>query len=99
MKFLDFFLISLGAIPGAILRWQVDDNLIVNILGSFLIGFVYGLSCKQRLKLILIFGFCGSLTTFSGWIFDCLSLIIDGFIYQAIYLILIRGGRGKLFNS
>ena len=35
-----FFLISMGAIPGAVLRWQIDDIFMVNIIGCFLLGFI-----------------------------------------------------------
>ena len=75
--------ISTGAVPGVILRWQIDEIWLVNILGCFLIGFFNSLSFNSRYKLILCFGFCGSLTTFSGWILDLFVLISDGFYRQA----------------
>ena len=34
-----FFLISAGAIPGSLFRWQIDEIFIVNLIGCFLLGF------------------------------------------------------------
>ncbi len=81
-----FCLISIGAIPGAVLRWQLDEIFIVNIIGCFLIGLVHSLSSASKYKLILCIGFCGSLTTFSGWIFDLFILISDGSYIKACWL-------------
>ena len=71
--------ISFGAILGAFIRWQIDQTFIVNIIGCFLIGFLNSLSISQRFKLFFAVGFCGSLTTFSGWIFDLFKLLENGF--------------------
>ena len=83
----NFILISIGAFPAAIFRWQMDEIFIVNIIGCFVIGFVYYMPLKNRLRLIIILGFCGSLTTFSGWIVQCIQLLFDGLIFQSICLI------------
>ena len=83
MKIKNYMLVCLGALPGTYLRWAIDDHFIVNVIGSFLIGILSCLPDKREMKIILIFGFCGSLTSFSGWIyevFDCFlnrSLILD----------------------
>tara|TARA_Y100001968_G_C19174966_1_gene627543 strand:- start:90 stop:434 length:345 start_codon:yes stop_codon:yes gene_type:complete len=74
-----FFLISIGAIPGALFRWQIDNIFIVNIIGCFLLGIINGLHINRKYKLIFGFGFCGSLTTFSGWSFQLYQLITSGF--------------------
>ena len=75
----NFIIISIGAVPAAILRWQIDQIFIVNIIGCFLLGFINSLAISKRYKLILGFGFCGSLTTFSGWSFQLFKLINQGF--------------------
>ncbi len=80
-----FFLISIGAIPGSLLRWQIDDIFIVNLIGCFLIGIIHGLPIPSRYKLIFGFGFCGSLTTFSGWSFQLFQLISKG-LYKLFFL-------------
>tara|TARA_Y100001968_G_scaffold245277_1_gene229348 strand:- start:31 stop:375 length:345 start_codon:yes stop_codon:yes gene_type:complete len=76
----NFLLISIGAIPAAIFRWQIDHIFIVNTIGCFLLGFINSLPICKRYKLIFGFGFCGSLTTFSG-----LSLQLYKFINQGLY--------------
>tara|TARA_B100000965_G_scaffold28683_1_gene21275 strand:+ start:1105 stop:1449 length:345 start_codon:yes stop_codon:yes gene_type:complete len=75
----NFFIISIGAIIAAFLRWQIDQIFIVNTLGCFLLGFVNALSFSKKYKLFLGFAFCGSLTTFSGWSFQLFSLIKQSF--------------------
>ena len=81
----NFICISIGAVPAAILRLQIDQLFIVNIIGCFLLGFINSLAISKRYKLILGFGFCGSLTTFSGWSFQLFKLINQGF-YQLFFL-------------
>ena len=61
----NFIIISVGAVPAAIMRWQIDQIFIVNAIGCFLLGFINSLPVSRRYKLMLGFGFCGSLTTFS----------------------------------
>ena len=81
----NFICISIGSVPAAILRLQIDQLFIVNIIGCFLLGFINSLAISKRYKLILGFGFCGSLTTFSGWSFQLFKLINQGF-YQLFFL-------------
>ena len=80
-----YFLISIGAVPGAIFRWQIDDVFIVNTLGCFLLGIINAMPAKRIYKLIFGFGFCGSLTTFSGWSFYLFKLISEG-LYKLFFL-------------
>tara|TARA_B100000700_G_C14941842_1_gene807167 strand:+ start:781 stop:1125 length:345 start_codon:yes stop_codon:yes gene_type:complete len=75
-----FFLVSIGAVPAALLRWKIDDIFIVNTIGCFLLGIINALPISSRYKLVFGFGFCGSLTTFSGW-----SLKLFEFISQGLY--------------
>ena len=88
-----FFLISLGAVPAAIFRWQSDDILIVNIIGCFVLGFINALPVSRNSKLIFGFGFCGSLTTFSGWTFQLFELVTQGsyklFFFNSISILII----------
>ncbi len=80
-----YFLISIGAVPGAIFRWQIDDFFIVNTIGCFLLGIINAMPVKRIYKLIFGFGFCGSLTTFSGWSFYLFKLISEG-LYKLFFL-------------
>jgi CrcB protein len=74
-------LISLGAAVGAPTRFVVDrylngawprGTLLVNLLGSFVLGVAlgYAMNASETPALMLAFvgvGFCGSLTTFGGF--------------------------------
>ena len=88
----ELLLVALGAVPGALLRWQLsvlapDRNLLANVLGSLVLGLLLGLPFRPRLQLLIGIGFCGSLTTFSSWMVDCVSLIAAGQAAAAIGLI------------
>ena len=83
-----YFFISIGAIPGAIFRWQIDDVFIVNTLGCFVLGIINTMPIKRIYKFTFGFGFCGSLTTFSGWSFLLFKLISEG-LYKLFFLNLI----------
>ena len=80
-----FMFISIGAIPGALFRWQIDNIFIVNIIGCFLLGIINGLNINKRYKLIFGFGFCSSLTSFSGLSFQLHRLISVG-LYRLFFL-------------
>ena len=88
-----FFFISIGAIPGALIRWQIDNVVLVNVIGCFLLGIINGMPINRKYKLIFGFGFCGSLTTFSGWSFQLYQLISLGlyrlFFLNSVFIILI----------
>ena len=89
----DFIIISIGAVPAAIFRWQIDQIFIVNIIGCFLLGFINALSISRKYKLLFGFGFCGSLTTFSGLSFQMFKLIDQGFyklfVLNSIFMVLL----------
>tara|TARA_Y100000739_G_scaffold23197_1_gene18048 strand:+ start:191 stop:535 length:345 start_codon:yes stop_codon:yes gene_type:complete len=80
-----FFLISLGAILGALFRWQINEIFIVNSIGSFLLGFFNSLDILKKYKLILCVGLCGSMTTFSGWSSHLYKLLNQG-LYKLFLL-------------
>ena len=85
-------LVGLGAVPGAVLRWQVDlylgdQNLLVNVLGAALLGLLAGLPAAPRRQLLLGIGFCGSLTTFSSWMMAATKHLSSGDWAAALGLI------------
>tara|TARA_Y100001968_G_C19402722_1_gene741924 strand:+ start:1029 stop:1382 length:354 start_codon:yes stop_codon:yes gene_type:complete len=84
------FLISVAAVLGAFIRWQIDNNIIVNIIGSFVIGLILGSNLNDKSRLIIGGAFCGSLTTFSGFFYFCFNKLINGFLIEGILLIIIQ---------
>ena len=95
----EFVLVALGAVPGALLRWQVslhwaDRHVLVNVLGAALLGLLAGLPAAPRRQLLIGIGFCGSLTTFSSWMVDATRLISAGQIAEALGLIGLTLGLG-----
>tara|TARA_B100000579_G_C22606403_1_gene745111 strand:+ start:232 stop:573 length:342 start_codon:yes stop_codon:yes gene_type:complete len=97
----NFFIISIAAIPAAILRWHINDIYIVNTIGSFLLGFINALPLSKKFKLFFGFSFCGSLTTFSGWSLQLFKLINQGFyklFFLNTFLIIIFGLLGVGFG-
>ena len=102
-------LVALGAVPGALLRWQsgvqlgphlggsAGANLLVNFVGSFLLGFLAGpIPRRTSLVLMLGIGFCGSLTTFSSWMLDVTGLLRTGRPLAGLLLIVASLALGLL---
>ncbi|MCX8150808.1 MAG: fluoride efflux transporter CrcB [Candidatus Bathyarchaeota archaeon] len=90
MKGVDFALLAIGAIAGAYLRYKIVESpvtigalpvnvLIVNVLGSFLLGIfsVISLAFNLDTKYTLFFavGFCGSFTTMSSFELETVNLV------------------------
>lgn len=73
----------------------------VNIVGSLLIGVLYGLAERNniitpQLNALLITGFCGGLTTFSSFSHDAYQQIVFGNLYLAALYIALSVGLGVL---
>jgi fluoride exporter len=110
-------LVGIGGFIGSIARYLVArlntynhylsipiGTLTVNIIGSFIIGFIAGIPLKNEmiaadLKLFLMVGICGGFTTFSSFSNENLNLMQNGqllssFAYIALSVIL---GLGAVF--
>ena len=95
----ELLLVGAGAVPGALLRWQValhlgDQNLLVNVLGAALLGLLAGLPAAPRRQLLLGIGFCGSVTTFSSWMLAAMQQISAGDWGAALGLLGLTWGLG-----
>ena len=95
----ELLLVAAGAVPGALLRWQValhlgDQNLLVNIVGAALLGLLAGLPAAPRRQLLMGIGFCGSLTTFSSWMLAAMKHLSAGDWGAALGLIGLTLGLG-----
>ena len=84
LKNYNLILIFLGAIPGSLIRWQLQDYFVANLIGAFVIGMVMGMKLSESNNLMLGFGFCGSLTTYSTWIIHSINLLFNGSYLEAL---------------
>ncbi len=67
------------------------STLLVNILGGFLAGFIASYLLQkpdQTMRLLLIVGFCGGLTTFSSFSLEALGLLQNREYLYAFLLII-----------
>ena len=58
-------------------------TLIINVLGSFIVGFFIIWTTERvlinpRWRLLVVVGFCGSFTTFSGYAFETIAYLQQG---------------------
>ena len=107
----NLLLIGLGGFAGSIARYFVSKlnnhielfslpvgTLLINIIGSFLIGFLVGISEKSpvltvELGMLLMVGLCGGFTTFSSFTGENLMLMRNGqfltlFLYTGLSILL-----------
>lgn len=90
MKPIVIVLIAAGAVLGAFLRYKMTESplllgilpvnvLIVNVVGSFILGLFAVLTLHwnldQNYTLFVAVGFCGSLTTMSSFAFETSNLL------------------------
>ena len=92
-------LVAVGAVPGAVLRWQLgvhlaDKDLLANVVGAWVLGCLAGLPSRPRRQLLLGIGFCGSLTTFSSWMVNTVKLLAGGHWAAALGLLGLTLGMG-----
>lgn len=84
-------LVILGAVVGAPLRYLTDQavqsrhdsvfpwgTLVVNVVGSLVIGLVAGAAVPAWALTLITTGFCGALTTFSTFGYETVRLLEDG---------------------
>ena len=95
-------LVGLGGFIGSVARFLVSKlnlswhflsipmgTLTVNVLGSFIIGIMVGISVKSDListdlRVFLMVGFCGGFTTFSSFSSENLMLMQNGQVFTVL---------------
>lgn len=95
-------LVALGAAVGAPTRYVIQHRLdghwptgtlVINVVGSFLLGFFVSASLDDNLLALLGTGFCGGLTTYSGFAVRTTDLVADpqtrlmGWSYAAVTIV------------
>lgn len=90
MKGIEFLILGLGALAGAFLRYKIAESpillgvlpiniLIINVIGSFILGMFVLISMHfdldPKYSVFLAIGFCGSFTTMSSFALQSVSLI------------------------
>lgn len=103
-----YLLVALGGAVGASLRYLISDmtlallgkgfpyaTLLVNVLGSFTMGLLYGAVLQEYIVLVpwrtfIGIGFLGALTTFSTFSLDTLLLLQQGDWHKAILNIVLN---------
>jgi CrcB protein len=89
LKWIEFVLLAIGAVIGAFLRYRLVETpdavyglsvnvLVVNVLGSFILGLFsilsIGLNLEPQYILLVAVGFCGSFTTMSSFALETSNL-------------------------
>ena len=108
----NILLVALGGATGSVLRYLTyyflpsktinKATLLVNILGSLLIGLLAGyfsrLHNTTTLQNLLIVGFCGGFTTYSAFSWDVFVLLQQHKILNAVGYILVMLILAVLFT-
>ncbi len=103
MTLKNFLLVGLGGGIGAMLRffvagvWKAGNfpfhTLFINIVGSLVIGLIFGLGIKteylsEQMKLFIATGVCGGFTTFSAFSLENMLMLKSGNYLMASFYIL-----------
>jgi CrcB protein len=112
------FSVFLGGGIGAIFRYLISlisqyfgiqtifATFCVNIIGSFILGFVFAFAVLKSdfspiLKIFITVGFCGGLTTFSTFSSECFYLLNSGkifefiiYMFSSVFICIIATGLG-----
>ncbi len=88
---MNIVILSLGGILGTLARFYLGQTLggiwLVNILGCFILGLIavpiLNSESHMNLSLLVIFGFLGSFSTFTSYIYDAMVLFDKGLYLQA----------------
>ena len=87
MNLKNFIYLLIASYSACLLRFYIDNNLIISFIGSFLFGCVIAKRLSNSVNRILLSGFCSCFTSFSGFIYVLYKLNYQGdFIKLFFYL-------------
>ena len=78
MKNNSFIYMLLACYIATFLRFFIDNNFIISIVGSFLVGFIISKRLSYSSQKILLSGFLSCFTSFSGFIYFLYKILNQG---------------------
>ena len=93
---INFLIVGFGGFIGSVARYFFGyipvfanlafpvSTLLVNFIGSFLIGIINSSAIDFKLNLFFKIGFCGGLTTFSTFSLEVINMIETGKVFLAV---------------
>ena len=78
MKIKNFIYVLLAAYLATFLRLTINNNFLISIIGSFLVGFSISRKLSYATEKILLSGFFSCFTSFSGFIFFLYTILNQG---------------------
>lgn len=110
---MNYLSIAIGGAIGALLRYIVSDlaysylgetfpwgTLVVNVIGSFLIGFLWQLFdqlvISANTRIFLLTGVLGAFTTFSTFSLETFNLLRDGEVKLGVINVVVSTAAGLI---
>ena len=78
MKIKNFIYVLLAAYLATFLRLTINNNFLISIIGSFLVGFFISRKLSYTTEKILLSGFFSCFTSFSGFIYFLYTILNQG---------------------
>jgi CrcB protein len=78
VKINNFFYVLLAAYLATFLRLIINNNFIISVIGSFLVGFFISKRLSFSIEKILFSGFFSCFTSFSGFIYFLFQILNQG---------------------
>ena len=78
MQIKNFIYVLLAAYLATFLRLTINNNFLISIIGSFLVGFFISKRLSFSMEKILLSGFFSCFTSFSGFIYFLYKILNQG---------------------
>ena len=86
MKIKNYIYIFLACYAATFLRIFINNNFIISLIGSFLVGFIVSKRLSYSIEKILLSGFFSCFTSYSGFIFFLYQIFNQGDWIKSIIL-------------